>query len=155
MGSDHRLDQPVATGCFARSRPPSKTAEAKVGNSCQQGGGCRRGDAKGSTHDVQGAKNGCGDTGPVLRQDRRVHSSRPRSSDGWRARSKRGVGTHSYFDISHSTPQDNRATDATRRTHDLALCCRVILDSGAHVRVPAGHPWYTRAHFAWEAVGVP
>ena len=63
--------------------------------------------------------------------------------------------THIWTPLEHSTSPLHDTTDATRRTHELALCdrCHTAWASGAHVWVPAGHPRYTRAPYGEEAVG--
>ena len=56
---------------------------------------------------------------------------------------RRGVlrYTHIPTPLEHSTSPLYDITDATRRTHELALCdrCHTAWASGAHVWVPAGH----------------
>ena len=61
--------------------------------------------------------------------------------------------------INHALHKSTRLphTDATRHNSTHARMswrsdCTVILDSAAHVWVPAGHPLYTHAHFGGEAV---
>ena len=70
---------------------------------------------------------------------------------------RRGVlrYTHIPTPLEHSTSPLHDTTDATRRTHELALCdrCHTAWASGAHVWVPAGHPRYTRAPYGEGAVG--
>ena len=63
--------------------------------------------------------------------------------------------TRTSTPLEHSTSPLDDTTDATRRTHELALCnrCHTAWASGAHVWVPAGHPRYTRAPYVEEAVG--
>ena len=86
----------------------------------------------------------------------RVCYSRSRSGDDWTTRSKRCVEKHSYFDTSRALHKSlDDTTDASRRTHELALCdrCHTAWASGAHVWVRAGHPRYTRATYGEETVG--
>ena len=72
---------------------------------------------------------------------------------GWKKQLTRKVGFEGTQKLDPCWKYD--ITDATRRTHELALCdrCHTAWASGEHVWVPAWHPRYTCAPYGEEAVG--